>query len=146
MPETEKPGDFIPWEELPDSDRENFAALLNRRYGADVTVEEAAEYYGNREKLEADYGETERNPESRLECSKCFTPLYRSDLPSLKLTGCCPNCGEQIGPVPKPGECALCESTDSVEAVTVTNEETGVVTEGYLCTSCRRDAQGESSA
>lgn len=135
-------GDPIPWVELSDADRENFAALLNRRYGADVTVEEAAEYYGNREKLEADYGTGERDPESPLECSKCFTPLYRSDLPHLQLTGCCPNCGQQIGPVPTPGECAVCESTDSIEVVTVTNEQTGESVEGYLCTGCREKAQG----
>lgn len=86
----------IPWGELTDSDRERFADMLNARYGASLTVEGVAEYYGNKEKVERELGSDKRNQEGAPECPECFSPLYKSDIPHLKKTGCCPNCGEAL--------------------------------------------------
>lgn len=96
MNSTEQEPSIVPWDELSQPERERFAQMLNRRYGASVTVEEAQEYYGNREKVEEDFGEDDRNPENAPECPKCFTPLHRSDIPHLKKYGTCPNCGEVL--------------------------------------------------
>lgn len=85
--------DPIPWGDLTDEDRRNFTEMLNRRFNAGLTIEEAEAYYGNPEKVEEDFGyERDGGPE----CPECFTSLYREDIPALKRTGRCPYCGEDI--------------------------------------------------
>lgn len=91
--------DSIPWSDLPDSDKEGFADMMNRRFGANLTVDEAKKYYGNPEAVERDFTGAERRGNVALsppECPACFSPLYKQDIPHLKQTGCCPNCGEDI--------------------------------------------------
>lgn len=85
---------FRPWEDLSDSEKKNFADMLNRRFGAGVTVAEAEEYYGNREKAEEEFGDIGQT--KAPECPECFTPLYKEDIPHLKRTGRCPACGEVL--------------------------------------------------
>jgi transcription initiation factor IIE alpha subunit len=87
-------GDPIPWSDLSNSDRREFANMMNRRFDANITVTEAEKYYGNPEKVASDFGEeaTSGGPE----CPECFSPLYQEDIPHLKRTGCCPNCGAKL--------------------------------------------------
>lgn len=86
--------DVIPWDELSRGEKSNFARVLNRRFGASLSVEEASEYYGDREKAEAELGDDGGG--DGYECPECFTTLYRDDIPHLKRTGKCPNCGEVL--------------------------------------------------
>lgn len=84
----------IPWGDLSDGDRENFTAMLNQRFGADLTVSDAAEYYGDREKVERELGDI--TDDDGPACSNCFNTITRYDLPELQATGECPHCGAVI--------------------------------------------------
>lgn len=86
--------DPVPWEELSAWEQINFTLMMNKRFEAGLSVEDAEEYYGNPDKVEQDFGEqaTEGGPE----CPECFTPLYQDDIPYLKRTGKCPNCGAML--------------------------------------------------
>jgi DNA adenine methylase len=67
--------------------------MLNREFGADLSVDEAESYYGNPEKVKRDLGDLGDEGPS---CSNCFNTLSRADLRELKDTGRCPYCGENI--------------------------------------------------
>jgi len=89
--------DPIPWDELSEGERRRFAAMLNRRFDASLSIDQAAEYYGNPTKVKDKLGDiqTERST-GGPECPHCFDPLYKDDIPHLKKTGRCPNCGEVL--------------------------------------------------
>jgi len=48
-----KPNDMVPWEDLTKKQKEDFAALCDQFVGIE-TVEDAEQYYGNKEKLMED--------------------------------------------------------------------------------------------
>ena len=86
--------DAVPWSGLEQSDKRKFRDMLNRQHNANLSTEEASEYYGNPEKVEQDFGKqaTSGGPE----CPECFTPLYKDDIPYMKRTGRCPNCNAML--------------------------------------------------
>ena len=93
---TERPGRPIPWEKLTDSEQRNFARMLSSRFAVSLEVDEAAEYYGNPEKLKGELGDPTEGRGEGPQCPECFSPFCKADIPHLKQTGKCPNCGEVL--------------------------------------------------
>jgi len=86
--------DVVPWKDVPQADRENFTAMLNQRFDAGLSVEDAADYYGNREKIERDLGKMP--DDDAPACGNCFQTITPQDMAELKRTGRCPHCGEDL--------------------------------------------------
>ena len=83
----------VDWSDLDEADRRKFTAMLNKRFNTSLSVAEASEYYGNPEKVKNELGDFQSD---RPECPECFTPLYKEDIPHIKQTGECPNCGATL--------------------------------------------------
>lgn len=84
--------DMIPWDDLSDEKRRQFAGRLNTEFDAGLTVAEAEHYYGNPEAVKEDFGDLGRG----VECPNCYTELVADDVPHLEETGECPYCGEVL--------------------------------------------------
>lgn len=85
--------DTIPWEDLSDREKENFRSLLHDR-GIKVTIEEAAEYYGNKAKVEREATEPDDGPEKR--CPDCYGEMTQEGLLLDGDPGFCPHCGADL--------------------------------------------------
>lgn len=112
----------IPWSELSDRERENFRSLLHD-HGIRVTVNEAREYYGNREKIEREATEPLDNDDDGL-CSNCMGPITQESLLLEGEPGFCPHCGVDLAE----GDRDPAELIETVEVRLTPGQHSAVVT------------------
>lgn len=132
-----------PWSELSQRERENFRTFLHD-HGIRVTVDEAREYYGNREKVEEDA--TEPLDDDGDLCPNCMGPITQEGLLLEGDAGFCPLCGEDLAEGGDPAEL--------IEEVTVklTPGQFGAVRKGAELTEmmpeefCRDAIRGQVQA
>lgn len=133
-----------PWSELTERERENFRSFLHD-HGIRVTVEDAREYYGNREKVEQDATEPLDNDGAL--CPNCMGPITQENLLLEGDAGFCPHCGEDLA---EGGG----DPADLIEEVTVrlTPGQLGAVEQGADLTDmtpeefCRDAIRGQVQA
>jgi hypothetical protein len=89
---------IIPWSDLNLREKRNFQTFL-WEHGLRVDLDEASDYYGNREKVERDAPE-EIDDSVKWNCPNCFGPLTAVAI--IEAAGECVHCGHDL--VDRPGE------------------------------------------